>query len=153
MADDLEEFLQRAAQRRKKRPPKIVVLEPTPVEPEVVASPPPISRPPLRGESGHTEPVRAEPVRAEVASRKPSYEPETRVEQADNLMEAHLHEVFDHRLGSLSRPLTEQQRDDTQVAKEPTVADEIIEMFQTPQNVRRAVLLNEILTPPAHRWK
>jgi len=85
------------------------------------------------------------------------------VSESTEHMEAHLHEVFDHRIGSLGPALDADvaaAADDSpadkvrrQVAETPTAAAGFAAMLRNPQDVRKAIVLNEILSPPAHRWR
>jgi hypothetical protein len=78
------------------------------------------------------------------------------VEIADDVMEAHLKEVFDHRLGSL------QQLDKiaaTASAAKKAAADKAIPapigfaaMLANSRSLREAIVLNEILKRPDDRW-
>lgn len=75
--------------------------------------------------------------------------------QTDERLEERLHEKFDHQLGSLrSRSLDQQQNDDGYgpVVLAPSSADELVAMLSTPQGMRQAILMNEILSRPTDRW-
>lgn len=148
MADDLEAFLQRAAQKRKKRPPaQIVVLEPKTAEPIVVAEPVPLA--------SELASIGAEAVASHVERHLDNQPFESRANQlgervglADDMLEDHLKQVFEHRLGTLRDELPVEA---AEVLERP-MAEEVLDMFRSTANLRRAVLLNEILTPPDHRW-
>lgn len=72
---------------------------------------------------------------------------------ADTRMDVRIHGKFDHRLGSLAgssdRDVTDAAID---IATSQQPADAIRRLLQTDAGVRQAVILSEILTPPAHRW-
>jgi hypothetical protein len=89
--------------------------------------------------------------------------------QADEDLESHLHQTFDHKLGqlgggSLTPPTQIAQGTDADVWKYedagegqsaggPPLAAEIIAMFREPEGARKAIVLSEILNPPEHRWE
>ncbi len=87
---------------------------------------------------------------------------------ADEHLEAHLKETFDHDLGrfeDVGDPYGKiaqgtdadvwkvETPDSPKAAQKPTLAGEIAAMFRNPQDVRKAIVLNEVLTPPQHRWE
>jgi hypothetical protein len=151
MSNEIEEFLRRAAQRRAARqpPPDIEILD-TPVDVEIVEA----------------EPVVAEDVATHVAKHLNTREFSERtshlgehVGMADDDMDAHLHQKFDHKLGRLGGALKSQVSDSDasayeqpQAAPASSGATEIAKLLRTPQNVRNAIVLSEILTRPEHRW-
>ncbi len=73
------------------------------------------------------------------------------VGQADENLEAQLQAKFDHKLGALDdapgMPAAVEQS-----PVEDTLAREVAQMLRQPNSVRKAILLSEILTPPADRW-
>lgn len=75
------------------------------------------------------------------------------VEQADDRMDAHLHTKFDHALGSLQVGSESGTGTPSSGAAElPTIATAIAQMLRSPRDIQNAIVLNEILTPPTHRW-
>jgi len=66
---------------------------------------------------------------------------------ADEKVEAHLHEKFDHKLSRMDDP-------DDKVGAEAgaAFAARIAEMFRSPQSIQQAFILNEILNRPELRW-
>ncbi len=69
------------------------------------------------------------------------------VGQADEKVEAHLREKFDHQLSRMDDP------DDKAGAEAGAAfAARIAEMFRSPQSIQQAFILNEILTRPEQRW-
>ncbi len=76
------------------------------------------------------------------------------VNQADEKLEAHLHQVFDHKVGQLKKQAIDS------AAKTPEVGDEAItlssaniaEMMRSPQAIRNAIILGEVLHRPDERW-
>ncbi len=66
------------------------------------------------------------------------------IDQTDERVEAHLHQVFDHGLGRLkaeARPAVEEK-------KQFNIQD----LLRSSENIRNAVILSEILNPPKDRW-
>ena len=78
------------------------------------------------------------------------------VDVADDQMEAHLHQVFEHKLGQLgvrtSVAADSILDDDSDPAKEPPAELDVRKLFETPENIRNAILLNEIIRRPEHLW-
>jgi hypothetical protein len=64
---------------------------------------------------------------------------------------AHVHSVFDHQLGRIAADTTT-AIGLTNERTEPSPAEHLITMLRDPQGLRNAVLLQEILRPPADRW-
>ena len=64
------------------------------------------------------------------------------VGQADDKLEAHIHDKFDHDLSKIDDLPT-----DAEEAGKP-VASEIAEMLRDPKSIRQAVILSEILNRP-----
>jgi hypothetical protein len=87
-----------------------------------------------------------------------------RVEQTDDAMEAHLHATFDHDLGKLSGKdstvttagVTPAPEEDTDRAAETRAANaaagRLLARLRSPQGMRDAIVLREILEPPDQRW-
>ena len=76
-----------------------------------------------------------------------------KIAQADDRVEARLHEKFDHRLGKLSR----RESGSEPTTKEPestelSPAERARALLSSPQGVRDAVILNEIFSRPSDRW-
>ncbi len=86
-----------------------------------------------------------------------------RLAHVDDQVEEHLHKVFDHGLGTLggtpgeSAELTQAEEpespEDRIVSVPITAAVGLAAMFASPGNLRQAVVLNEILQRPEHRWE
>lgn len=80
-----------------------------------------------------------------------------RVEEADDIMEARLHQTFGHQVGRLksSTAATTATRGDAN-AVAATVAQAtvlgIAHMLQSPQNIQSAIILNEVFNRPIDRW-
>lgn len=77
--------------------------------------------------------------------------------QADERLESHLQQTFDHRLGQLSGT-TSSVAEGTDAAywsgstSASPVANRIREMLASPQDLPAAVMLSEILRRPEERW-
>jgi hypothetical protein len=163
MSDELEAFLRRAAQKRqKRRPAEIVLIDPSdePVIAEPVHVPPrQSSRPPRsRGELAPPSPVVIPPKRPHLRHSEGagSGELPSRVGTSDVTQVDHATRLSDHQLGRLQRSAESQavdHADDLPSGQRSGLAMEILELLQTQDGARRAILLNEILTPPVHRWE
>jgi hypothetical protein len=78
-------------------------------------------------------------------------------EQADERMESHLHQAFDHRMGNISAGTQS-----ITAAMTPIVDDEVrarvaqnhplLSMLRQPQSVRNAIIISELLQRPVHNW-
>lgn len=73
-----------------------------------------------------------------------------RVKQADEQFDRQLQRKFDHELGSLASRTT--STEPTPQAVTPTPAAQIAAMMASPEGVRQAIVLNEILRRPTDRW-
>ena len=180
--DEVEEFLRRAAARRaqaeaqrraQQANPPVRPVAP-PAGPQRPAQRTPPGRLTQRLEPGEVEILEAELVETEpiggprrlgpaveglrdgsrqIGSRAPTAHD---VDQADENMEAHLHQVFDHKLGHLRKDNIAEgpaprvaSASDTRVSE---AASSIANMLRSPASLRNAIILNEIMTPPRHLW-
>ena len=169
MAGDIEEFLRRAAQRRaqQQQPPKPQIKPPQAPRPKP-APPPPVSplQPEIIDEVEIVEPhvlsgssVKAhveDHMRAGVFDERISHLGEE-VDRSDDRMEAHLHEVFEHQLGTLgartSAAADSTLDDDSPGQKrKPAKPTNYLQLLQNPTSVRHAIILSEILARPSDRW-
>ena len=187
LASEIEDFVRKAAQRRAgggaqpgQQPQAGQVPragQPQQMAPRRPAPPPMVARsaPEVPVEVELLEPVVevesvAEHVRGhvgrhtgdetlgKVASRHIS----SRVELADDKLEARVRDVFDHELGSLRSTLGEsalgaevredETPEDRSGSLPSTAAAGLVAMFAEPGNIRQAILINEILQRPEHRW-
>lgn len=177
MPDDLDEFLKRAAEKRKRRKPEIVLLDdqPGPAGRVPPTPPPPVMQrpsPPARPQSpSKVPPVPSatpvsQPARQPLSQEAP-LEPHESVEEhvqhhldtrefheratklgaevdlADEKLEAHLHQVFDHDVGTLSHDRRQPAEGETTPS-----ASFFQAMFQSMDELRRAIILREILERP-----
>lgn len=81
------------------------------------------------------------------------------VESADEAMAAHLHQTFDHQVGRLRKTTQGPPRQATAtpsvaatVIRDASPAHAIGELLRTPQNVRNAIIMAEVLNRPTDRW-
>ena len=171
MNDEVENFLRRVAQMRAeaeqgKAQPRPAPPKPPPKRREPRPPSPPARLVPARPEMPVSQPVEVEIVDAELAARGDSVgrhvaehlrgteqiAEHTRhlgeeVDLADDKLEAHLHEVFDHQLGRLKKSTIEAGAQGRQAAVEVT-AGQLQQMLRTPQSIRDAIIMSEILRRP-----
>lgn len=149
MLKELEQLLQEIAQQQ--------------AGPSTAERPQPQRQPPAKSPSlVDAEIVYAEPVHESVDARVRQDIDTTDVTrhaarlgaelgQTDERMEAHLHQQFDHDLSEIDDQ--ESVWDEAELRGErTTLASEIAAMLQDPTSVRQAVILNEVLPRPEHRW-
>ncbi len=163
MADDLEAFLRQAAQRRAQRQ-KPAAPKPIPTAPQSPPRQAPVAPTPVRRLVEVVDAVVVPAASSPLApTRVDTSQFERRAEQlgeevglADEAMEAHLHQRFDHQVGSFSEGGLSSV--DTSAPAEQlresgsSFAQEIAAMLRDPLSVRRAIVLGDILNPPTHRW-
>jgi hypothetical protein len=168
MADDLEAFLRQAAQRRAQRqagvarpaapapPPPKRPLAPAPTAPAPRA---PLAPPPARSTPPNPV-VTAEVVRPPETSRLGTRVNTSGFDQragqlgeevglADEHMDAHISEKFDHHVGSLDAG--DAQQGGAGAGDLTFDVNELVAMLKEPQSLRYAVLLSEILNSPHFR--
>jgi hypothetical protein len=168
MARDIEEFLRRAAERRKKQlkqkqggdvgqPPQPPLR--TPAQPPRVQQPPRklvISDDQIEVVRKRSQDLRNESVTDHVArhidssniSEHASHLAED-LEQTDERLEERLHDKFDRDLGSLKdRQPLEQAAQVTAARKVSPVANDLVRMLKSPKTVRLAIILAEVLKRP-----
>jgi hypothetical protein len=164
VADDLDDFLKQAAQRRQQRQQNKGVR-------------PPLAQPPLAQSSSEQQsktPRRVEPPRqkteiatAEVVSDMSSYRPtignlaatlpsasvSDSVDQADERMQSHVSEVFQHEISKLrSSPSSRESVTDI-AAKSLEYASNVsaasmIKQLREPSTLRMAIIAHEIMKRP-----
>jgi len=148
------ECLRRAAQHHRSPNPSA----PQPAAARKSASPPPLRRSEFAGPTETVDPPRGTEVVEHVRKYLNTAEFQRRadhladeVSQADEKMDEHLHDVFDHRLGQFA-----QSSADTSpgVAAESssTAVSALVALLASPQGLRQAIVINEILQRPEQRW-
>jgi hypothetical protein len=159
MQNEIDEFLRRVADPRAGRPtpantvakvarkPTAPLPKPKPITAEVVDSGPP------RG-SGVTDHVRKFLDSTDFQRR--SGELGGEVAQADEKFEQRLQGTFEHRLGQLGavtpQPSPEMLSAASTGVTGTGIPSAIASLFTTPDSIRQAVVINEILQRPLHRW-
>lgn len=164
MLDDLEEFLRRAAEHRTQQTGR---KPPVPQPPAHARPQPMMPREPvveILDDLVEAEIIEATPL-TDIGSHVSQHQFGVEVshhadglaegiEQADERLSAHLHDTFDHRVGSMDDSTTfvgaggENASDPATDTTANSRAAEIAEMLRNPQSVRNAVILSEILTRP-----
>lgn len=155
MLEEIEEFLRRAAEKRAdamqppgqpKRPAKVEYIDPDVVDVEIVEPEIVDTRPHTGGVSDHVAQhldTSSYEVRESRLGRQ--------IGQADEKLESHLHEKFDHRLGALD-PDGARMASDAPDYEVPATPSEIAQLLGNPDSIRNAIILNEILRLPEHDW-
>ena len=177
---DVEDFLRRVAQMRaeaqaKARQANQQRAPETPAPRQSPPSPPrqPPSRltPPPRRLEPTPVPAPAEVVEAQIVDRASAVERRVRehlrgteqiaehtrhlgeqVDQADDKLEAHLHQVFDHELGQLKQSGAQGPAQRDQVTPEGLSPETISRLLRSTTAARDAIVLAEILQRPEQRW-
>ena len=170
MSDEIDEFIRRAAERRKQGQGQRKPARPAQAPPVPAAQPQRSQqRPRLAPEIVEAEIV--EDISTSVSRHLNTQQFQQRaahmtddVDNADDRVETRLHQNFDHKLGRLSQiDSTEKgsaptSRSATDTAATVTTADEnlmlsfLVKSFHSPQSIRQAIILSDILTRPEHRW-
>ena len=173
MARDIEEFLRRAAERRKQQQQKhqqpaqprrvveadeIEIVEPVevvrPVKPKPVrqVKKTKIIQKPRKKKNLREQSV-AEHVRQHIDTTDVSEHAEhlgERIQRADDVIDQRIHRKFDHDVGYLD-DLPKVQDDQVAKVEEEQVsriAADLINMLSKPESVRQAILISEILKRP-----
>lgn len=166
LAGEIEDFLKRAGAKRQERArrkqPTKAVVNPAPTPP-----PKPVRR---------LVPSAAEPQNLDVATgrsvadhvqkhldtrqfaERASHLGDEDIAKNDAERDAHRKQVFDHKLGRLADTSTgitdsaETSLTDAPTQPEPAAAVPLATLLSNPQNLKNAIVLNEILSRPEHRW-
>lgn len=172
--NDVEDFLRRVAQMRAEAQAKARQAN-QPRTPQPAAPPPqqPPQRltPPPRRLEPVTAPVQAEVIEARIVDRAQVVDQRVRehlrgpeqiaeharhlgeqVDQADERLQAHLHEVFDHQIGQLKESGAAVVAQREQVTPGGLSPETIWRLLRSPTAARDAVVLAEILQRPEQRW-
>jgi len=157
MARDIEEFLRQAAERRKKQqqgqnsPPLVQrprvksrqrdVYDAEIVEPEVIEDD-------IRSGSLQSH-VQEHLSTREIADHAQHLS--DRIRQADERVERQVHEHLDHQLGQLENndTITDDQLAQSAALDISPVSLQLIQMLSSPESVRQAILVAEILRRPS----
>jgi hypothetical protein len=165
---EIEEFLKRAEQRRGESSRREVAAQRPPEPPQrrpVAPQPAPRRSPPLEPLTRDAEPRRdlssvASSVEKHLGNRGFSQRAEhlaDDISRADENMEEHLQQVFGHRVGTLGESSPGRLTSTTDVAATVSVSAsstilDLADMLTSPQKLRQAIVLREILDRPEHRW-
>lgn len=160
MADNIEDFLRRAAERRQQRASK-----PAPQQPPRSEPPPP---PPPKASVTPKQPRKSEPDRIRPVQQPPAQLHSTiesrqtlaqKIETADDSMRDHLQNVFSHQLGNIpknqrpgSDPVTKSPKPENQKAAEAqaddassaSLAQLVAASLRDPQTTKIAFVASEI---------
>jgi hypothetical protein len=161
LEDEIRQFLRGAAERRgpaaEKRPQQVSPPRPAQPRPAASRSPTPVEAEVVTAEAGGLrEQLEAKESRRLVSSL------DADMAEADDKMDSHVHEVFDHQLGTLGRTPSASGPAPAAPPSSPkgtatplpqTAAAGLAAMFASAENIRTAVLVNEILQRPEHRWQ
>lgn len=181
--NDIEEFLRRAAalraQQAQKAQPGAPKAQPARPAQQRPAAPTPPRTSPLRpvmtpsAEVMEAEVIEDDAVSGDDVARLVEQHLDNRgfVERAshlaesvrgsDDVIEAHLHETFEHRLGQLGESTSRAEDstlDDEDSAAKVTVTaaslsgEAVAKLLRSPRELRTAILLREILDRPQHLW-
>jgi hypothetical protein len=74
------------------------------------------------------------------------------VDAADEKLEAHLHQVFDHELGRLKKSASVTAATPHAAPAPDTTISEMLQMLSSPASIRDAFVMSEILRRPEERW-
>jgi hypothetical protein len=79
----------------------------------------------------------------------------TRVDQADEQMEEHLHKAFDHEVGTLAAQAKAKEAANAAAAAataSKVTAGGVAAMLKDRNSLRNAIIMQEILRRPEERW-
>jgi len=174
MRDEVDEFLRRVAQMRAAAEAQTKAQQQRPVPEKPPAPPrpaPPQRLSPARQEVAYVEPAEAQVVDVEISDRVEGFNrrvaqdlrgseqiaEHTRhlgeeVDRADDKLEARLHQVFDHQIGQLKKSTMEAAAILTSDPASEGTARDMLQMLRSPQSVRDAIVMAEILRRPEDRW-
>lgn len=174
--DEVEEFLRRVADRRAgAKPREVEVLEPqqprpsrlqpqpaAPVEAEVIEVERTLAKEPVFRGSSVSQHVDVHLGEDDVDDVRRLNEPRlsSSPDLSDDVMEKHIHEVFDHQVGSLAQSPIGGQPAEPPAPKTgrrkgelpQTAAAGLAALLADTHSLRRAIVINEILTRPKHDW-
>jgi hypothetical protein len=175
MKDEVEDFLRRVAQMRaeaqaKGQQPR--PAQPKPAAPRPARTPPPARLVPALQEPARLQPMEVEIVDAELADTADRLGARVRddmrgteqiaehtrhlgeeVDARNAKMQAHMHEIFDHKLGHLKQSgggiaaAGPMEQSTSEVSM-----NQIQRILHSPQSVRDAIIMAEILKRPVNLW-
>ena len=74
------------------------------------------------------------------------------VDLADDKLAAHLHQVFDHDLGRLKKTASESAGAPIAAAASEVTVSELLKLLRSPDSIRDAIIMSEVLKRPEDRW-
>lgn len=159
-ADEVEEFLKRVAQRRGAQPAQRAEAARPAAPAAKPVSPPPVPKQKKGRRAKQMGSEVDEHVKQTLDARK--FEERaaqmTTVDRADEAMSEHVKSVFEHRIGQFeTETITDEgpQASAEAVAPpslQPSPAEGLAAALRSPEGMRRAVILGEVLRRPTHRW-
>ncbi|MFP6669958.1 MAG: hypothetical protein VB857_00975 [Pirellulaceae bacterium] len=142
MAGNIEDFLRRAIQQKLgKRLEEVEIL------PAGEVQQPPAAKVHVLAEQDVAEHVTDHLDTTEYADRASHLGEE--VGEADERLEKHLHEAFDHKLGTLEHEDLDPSSDKKSSESSPQGLQQLL---RTKSALRNAIILREIIDRPDHRW-
>jgi hypothetical protein len=159
MADDLIEFLRRAAeqQARPPRTPEIEILD----DDDEVEDAEIIDEGDALSSTGGLSSRHLDTTEFDQRTSKMGLS----IDQSDDVMESHLRDVFEHELGQFGGRTSETAEsvldDDDEARSGEQQAEtrgrrfgtgEFLQRLRNPDDLKRAIVLSEILARPEHRW-
>ncbi len=163
---EIDKFLKQAKSKRTGGDDDVEIFEPA----EEPLRQPPMAEP-LEAELVREPPIgelrNRHAVSAQVAADLDTSRTERRIERmgdnveaADEVMASHVRDVFDHPLGSLtdtslrgySQAETAAEPESEKITSTPTAAVDFAALLGNVDNIRQAIVMNEILQRPVDRW-
>jgi hypothetical protein len=171
MKDEVEEFLRRVAKMRAEaeaqgknqpqRPPQKLPQkqpqQPTPAQPRLTPRPTPTIAQPLEAEVVDTELAErsdrvSRQVSADMRGTQEISEQTRRLGQevdlADEKLEAHLHQVFDHQLGRLKKTASDTAGQPISQTPADMTVEDVRRLLLSPTSLRDAIIMAEVLRRP-----
>lgn len=159
MADNIDDFLRRAAERRQNREQQQRLPQQNPVQQNVPPPPPRTtgrSSPsaPRDSQRSASNKQRVNQQTKKLSNIQPQQRLASQIEESDNKMDARLQKVFDHKLGQFNvqesgsqGTATYSPKPDTKVVsavEEGSLAKEVAAMFRDPATAKVAYVASEI---------
>jgi len=165
MADDLDDFLKQAAQRRQQRQQqksnRATVAQPLPEQAR--SSPPRLQQQDPMPSARVVDSKPYAPTVGNLSSSLPSFSHGTSIDQADERMQAHVQQVFQHEISSLRqsdpKPSKKKQKKEQRLQETPATPVEaqqaakvssasLAAQLRDPQSLRMAIIAHEIMKRP-----
>jgi hypothetical protein len=159
--DEIDEFLRRAADNLK--PKRQTAKSPPPKAPPPTKKQPPRRLVEISQEVQPLQPAQGESVAAHVQKRMSTSEFDQRashivddIVDADRKREQHLQQAFGHRVGTLTDTsvfeIATTETAENVVTQTAAAGLPLASLLASPDSLRRAIVLNEILVRPEQRW-